>query len=234
VWAFFATFTTYFGGMFLAMFIKKKTFKHQALFRSLFVLTLAVPQFITLRVMYVMFNDFGPINQWLLSQTIITDRILFWSDINLAKTLIILVNMWVGIPYYMLLMSGLLLNIPKDHYEAAAIEGASRWQQFRFITFPHLLFMTSPLLITGFVGNINNFNVIWLLTGGRPLGLGTGGVAGGTDILITWLYKLTMQNNPEYNLGAAIGIIMFIFSSVISLFIFRKSSAYAREEEFQG
>ncbi|MCX5775988.1 MAG: ABC transporter permease subunit, partial [Firmicutes bacterium] len=135
--------------------------------------------------------------------------------------------------FYMLLISGLLLNIPKDYYEAASIEGASKGQQFRKITFPHIFFMTTPLLITSFVSNINNFNVIWLLTGGGPLGQGTGGVAGSTDILITWLYKLTMQNNPEYNLGAAIGIIMFIISAIISLLIFRNSSAYKREEEFR-
>ena len=93
--------------------------------------------------------------------------------------------------------------------------------------------MTTPLLITNFISNINNFNVIWFLTNGGPTGLGTGGSAGGTDILITWLYKLTMQHNPEYNIGAAIGIIMFIISASLSLIIYRRSAAYNREEEYQ-
>lgn len=233
VWAVLATFSCYFGGFFLAMLLAKKSVKPKILYRSLFVVAMAVPQFVTLRVMNTMFNEYGPINTLLLNWGVISGRVAFWDNVTWAKVLIVGVNMWVGIPYYMLLISGLLLNIPKDYYEAAAIEGASRGQMFRKITFPHIFFMTTPLLITSFVSNINNFNVIWLLTGGGPLGQGTGGVAGGTDILITWLYKLTMQNNPEYNLGAAIGIIMFIISAVISLIIFRSSSAYKREEEFR-
>ena len=233
IWAILATFTCYFGGFFLALLLGKKNVKPKILYRSLFVVAMAVPQFVTLRVMNTMFNEFGPINTILMNWGLISERIAFWDNANLAKTLIIFVNMWVGIPFYMLLISGLLLNIPKDYYEAASIEGASKGQQFRKITFPHIFFMTTPLLITSFVSNINNFNVIWLLTGGGPLGQGTGGVAGSTDILITWLYKLTMQNNPEYNLGAAIGIIMFIISAIIALLIFRNSSAYKREEEFR-
>ena len=95
-----------------------------------------------------------------------------------------------------------------------------------------LLYSTTPLLITNFVSNINNFNVIWLLTGGGPAGSDIGSGAGGTDILITWLYKLTMQSNPNYNLGSAIGIIMFIISAGLSLLIYRNSSSYKREGEF--
>ncbi len=233
VWAFFATFTTYFGGFFLALLIAKKTVKWKKVYRSLFVIAMAIPQFVSLRVMYSMFHDYGPINAILTSMG--GDRVLFWGDINTAKTLIILVNMWVGIPYFMLLISGLLLNIPKDYYEAAEIDGAGKWAIFRKITFPYILFSTTPLLITSFVGNINNFNVIWLLTNGGPMGQGTGGVAGGTDIFITWLYKLTMYNLnvAEYDIGAAIGIIMFIISSVISLVIFRNTGAYKKESEFR-
>jgi arabinogalactan oligomer/maltooligosaccharide transport system permease protein len=233
VWAFFATFTTYFGGFFLALLIAKKTVKWKKLHRSLFVIAMAIPQFVSLRVMYSMFHDYGPINSIITSLG--ADRILFWSDVNTAKTLIILINMWVGIPYFMLLISGLLLNIPKDYYEAAEIDGAGKWAIFKKITFPYILFSTTPLLITSFVANINNFNVIWLLTNGGPMGQGTGGVAGGTDIFITWLYKLTMYNLnvAEYDIGAAIGIIMFIISSVISLVIFRNTGAYKKESEFR-
>ena len=233
VWAFFATFTTYFGGFFLALLIAKKTVKWKKLHRSLFVIAMAIPQFVSLRVMYSMFHDYGPINSIITSLG--ADRILFWSDVNTAKMLIILINMWVGIPYFMLLISGLLLNIPKDYYEAAEIDGAGKWAIFKKITFPYILFSTTPLLITSFVANINNFNVIWLLTNGGPMGQGTGGVAGGTDIFITWLYKLTMYNLnvAEYDIGAAIGIIMFIISSVISLVIFRNTGAYKKESEFR-
>lgn len=233
LWAFFATFTCYFGGFFLALLIAKKTVKWKKLYRSLFVVAMAIPQFVSLRVMYALFHDFGPINQLLMNMG--AKQILFWSDVRLAKTLIILINMWVGIPYFMLLISGLLINIPKEYYEAAEVDGASKWYTFKKITFPYIIFATTPLLITSFVSNINNFNVIWLLTRGGPLGQGTGGVAGGTDIFITWLYKLTMYNLnvAEYDIGAAIGIIMFIISSVISLIIFRNTGAYKKESEFR-
>lgn len=140
--------------------------------------------------------------------------------------------MWVGIPYYMLLMSGLLINIPNDYYEAARIEGASKWQQFNRITFPNILFMTTPLLITSFVSNINNFNVIYFLTNGGTIANGVSNTAYATDILITWLYTLTMKKF-DYNFGAAIGIIMFIISATISLLVFRKSKAYNNEEAYR-
>lgn len=235
VWATLATFTCYFGGFLLAMLLAKKTIRWKPVWRSIFVIAMAVPQFVSLRVMNSMFHTYGPINTLLLNLGIIETRINFWADVNIAKTLIIFINMWVGVPYYMLLISGLLLNIPKDYYEAAEIEGAGKFAIFRKITFPYIFFMTTPLLITGFVGNINNFNVIWLLTNGGPSGQGTGGVAGGTDILITWLYKLTMYdlNVAQYDMGAAIGIIMFIISATLSLIIFRRSSAYKKEEEFR-
>lgn len=235
IWAILATFTCYFGGFLLALLLAKKTIRWKPVWRSIFVVAMAVPQFVSLRVMNSMFHTYGPINTLLLNLGLIETRINFWADVNVAKTLIIFINMWVGIPYYMLLISGLLLNIPKDYYEAAEIEGAGKFAIFRKITFPYIFFMTTPLLITGFVGNINNFNVIWLLTNGGPSGQGTGGVAGGTDILITWLYKLTMYdlNVAQYDLGAAIGIIMFIISATLSLIIFRRSSAYKKEEEFR-
>lgn len=233
IWSVFATITCYFGGFFLALLISKKVLRWKKVWRSLFVITIAVPQFVSLRVMYAMFHDYGPINTMLVN--IGLERISFWSNTIVAKILIILVNMWVGIPFFMLIISGLLLNIPRDNYEAAEIDGASKGQIFRKITFPYILFATTPLLITQFVHNMNNFNVIWLLTGGGPMGQGTGGVAGGTDIFITWLYKLTMYNLnvAEYDIGAAIGIIMFIISAVISLIIFRRTGAYKHEEEFQ-
>lgn len=234
IWTVFATLTCYFGGIFLALLINKPCFRHKTLFRSMFVVVMAVPQFVSLRVMYVMFHEHGPINALLTKSWGLVDAAIpFWQDPLYAKILIIVINMWVGIPYFMLLCSGLLMNIPKDLYEYAQTEGASKWYMFRKITFPHLLFMTTPLLISNFVSNINNFNVIWLLTGGGPMGQGTGGTAGATDILITWLFKLTMQNNPEYNLGAAIGILMFLISATLSLVVFRRSSAYNKEEEFQ-
>lgn len=224
IWSFFATFTCYFGGFFLAILLNNKLVKVKPLWRSLFVIIMAVPQFVSLKLMNSLFSDIGPVNQWIVSGG--GEAISFWTNEMWSKFLIIVINMWVGIPYNMLLISGLLLNIPKDNYEAAEIEGASKLQQFFKITSPYIFFMTTPLLITSFVNNINNFNVIFLLIGPG------GGYVNNTDIMITWLYKLTIMNQ-EYNIGSAIGIIMFIISATISLVIFRNSSAYKSEEEFR-
>lgn len=224
IWSFFATFTCYFGGFFLAVLLNNKLVKIKPLWRSMFVIIMAVPQFVSLRVMNSLFSDAGPINEWITQLG--GSPISFWTTPGLSHFLIIIINMWVGIPYNMLLISGLLLNIPKDNYEAAEIEGASKTQQFFKITFPYIFFMTTPLLITSFVNNINNFNVIFFLVGDG------GGQIASTDIMITWLYKLTIMSS-EYNIGSAIGIIMFIISATISLVIFRNSSAYKSEEEFR-
>ncbi len=232
IWALLATFTCYFGGLFLAMLLNKKCIKGKVVYRSLFVIAMAMPQFVSLLVMRTMFEDYGPINTLMMNLGWISGPIEYWKSEYLARALIIFINMWVGIPYYMLLMSGLLINIPKDYYEAATIDGASRYQQFKRITFPNILFMTAPMLITSFVSNINNFNVIWFLTSGGPANSDISGTAGKTDILITWLYQLTMKRG-DYNFGAAIGIIMFIISATLSLIIFRRSGSYKNEEAYR-
>ncbi len=232
IWALLATFTCYFGGLFLAMLLNKKCIKGKVVYRSLFVVAMAMPQFVSLLVMRTMFEDYGPINTLMMNLGLISGPIEYWKTEYLARGLIIFINMWVGIPYYMLLMSGLLINIPKDYYEAATIDGAKKWQQFKKITFPNILFMTAPMLITSFVSNINNFNVIWFLTNGGPANSDISGTAGKTDILITWLYQLTMKRG-DYNFGAAIGIIMFIITATLSLIIFRRSGSYKNEEAYR-
>jgi arabinogalactan oligomer/maltooligosaccharide transport system permease protein len=231
IWAFFATFTNYFGGILLAALINKKLIKWKKVWRTIFIITMATPQFVSLLIMYQMFGTQGPVNQTLLNLGIIDQGINFWGIQWQARTLVIIINMWIGIPYLMVLTSGILMNIPKDLYEAATVDGASRTQQFFKITMPYMLYVTAPLLVTGFISNINNFNVIYLLTQGRPYGVGLVN-AGGTDILITWLYQLT-RTHRMYNLSAAIGIIIFLMSAVISLGIYRNTAAYKREGELR-
>ena len=126
--------------------------------------------------------------------------------------------------------SGILMNIPEDLYEAARIDGAGPIKMFTKITMPQILFVTAPFLITQFIGNINNFNMIYLLTGGEPFATDYY-VAGKTDLLVTWLYKLT-ADEKDYNLASTIGILVFIISIVISLLAYRRTSSYKREEEF--
>lgn len=240
VWAFFATFTNYFGGMLLAMLINKKGIKLKKLYRTLFVATIAVPQFVSLLIMSKMLDAGGGglgsgggiITQ--LIENIFGYHLQFGLDINTTRICIILVNMWIGVPYSMLMCSGILMNIPDDLYESARIDGAKPFRRFMKITLPYMLFVTGPYLITQFIGNINNFNVIFLLSGGGPGDLlkYTDG-AKGTDLLITWLYKLSLGIDRNYKLASVIGIIVFVISAAFSLIVYNKSSAVKGEDNFQ-
>ncbi len=230
IWAFFATFTNYFLGMLVAMMINKKGIRLKKLWRTVLVLTVAVPQFISLLYVSRMFSDEGIVNGFLMSMGWITRAIPFWTDPTLARIMVIVINIWIGIPYLMLIATGVLMNIPADLYESARIDGANPVQQYIKITLPYMLFVTGPYLLTSFISNMNNFNVIYLLTGGAPYTLTDG--AGRTDLLITWLYRLTVTNN-EYNMAAVIGIMVFLVVAVISLIVYNFMPSIKNEEDFQ-
>ncbi|MGT2950996.1 sugar ABC transporter permease [Streptococcus cuniculi] len=227
IWAFFATVTSFFFGVLLAIWINSKNIKGKKVYRTLFVLTMAVPQFISLLIMQNMFHASGPINAYLMNLHLISAPIPFLTDAVMAKIFVILINMWVGIPATMLVSTGIIINLPTEQLEAATIDGASKFQIFRYITFPQILFVMAPSLIQQFIGNINNFNVIYLLTGGGPLNSDFYG-AGETDLLVTWLYKLTVEV-ADYNLASVIGIIIFVLSAVVSLIAYNKVNAYQRQ-----
>ena len=229
VWAFFATFLNYLLGMLLALLINRKNTKGKKFWRFCFVLSIAVPQFVTLMIMNIMLQPSGAINV-LLQNLGITNRPLpFWTDAVWARITVIVINLWVGIPYTMLQVTGILHNIPRDVYEAAQIDGAGNATIFRRITLPYMLFVTTPYLIVSFIGNINNFNVIYLLTGGGPVRVGDS--AGQTDLLVTWLYKLTITEE-YYNIGAVVGILTFVVMTVITLLTYRRTGSYKDEEAF--
>ncbi len=145
---------------------------------------------------------------------------------------IIIINIWIGIPYLMLIATGILMNIPADLYESARIDGANALQTYAKITLPYMLFVTGPYLLTSFIGNINNFNVIFLLSGGRPLSMELSGNAGYTDLLITWLYKMTVTDT-NYKLAAVIGVIVFIITAAINLLVYNMIPSVKNEEDFQ-
>ena len=237
IWAIFATFTCYFGGIILALLINKKGLKGKKVFRTIFVLTIAIPQFISLLAMRNLLSNAGPINNLIVN-------VFHWSstpisflglestgnNVYLARVMVIVINMWLGIPYTMLMTSGILMNIPEDLYEAAKVDGTGTFKMFFKITFPYIFFITTPYLISSFIGNINSFNTIFLLTGGGP---SVGSFkAGETDLLVTWLYKLTIENG-EYNTGAVIGILTFLITATITLITYRHSNAYKEEDTFQ-
>lgn len=232
MWAVVATFTNYILGMVVALMINKKGIKFKALWRTLFVIAIAVPQFVSLLLMNQMLQANGAINVILsYFNGGVNPGIQFLNSTTLmARITVIIVNLWVGIPYTILSMSGILMNIPEDLYESARIDGASPVKTFTKITLPYMIFVTTPQLITQFVGNINNFNVIYLLTGGGPT-TEQFYQAGRTDILVTWLFNLTM-GSQDYGLAAAIGILVFIVCATLSLLIYNNSKSMKDEEAF--
>ena len=232
IWAFFATFLTYFGGMGLAILINKKGVKFKKLWRTILVMTIAIPQFVSLLYVSKMFNNDGIVNGFLMDLNIIAEPIKFWDNKDIARVTIILINCWIGMPYTMLICTGLLMNIPADLYESARIDGANAFQMFTKITLPYMLFVTGPYLLTSFTGNLNNFNVIFLLSGGGPTSLQLAGSAGYTDLLVTWLYKMTV-NKTYYKMASVIGIMVFIVTAVISLGVYNLLPSVKDEEGFQ-
>jgi arabinogalactan oligomer/maltooligosaccharide transport system permease protein len=132
----------------------------------------------------------------------------------------------------MLITTGILMNIPEDLYESAKIDGANGFQMFKSITLPYMLFVTGPYLLTQFTGNLNNFNVIYLLSEGGPTSMSLTGGAGSTDLLVTWLYKLTL-NDTNYAMAAVIGIMVFVVTAVISLVVYNMLPSVKDEEGFQ-
>lgn len=226
IWAIFATATNFIFGIILALIINTRGLKFKKMWRLFFVITVAVPQFISLLIMKNLLSDSGPINGLLHKLGLINANhpLPFLSDPIWAKFSIIVVNMWVGIPITMLVASGIIMNLPQEQIEAAEIDGANRFQIFKSITFPQILLVMTPALIQQFIGNINNFNVIYLLTQGGPSNSNFY-QAGTTDLLVTWLYNLTI-NAADYNIASVIGILIFSFSAFFSLLAYTRSNAY--------
>ena len=232
IWAFFATFLNFFLGTIMAMIIERKTTRFKGLWRTILSFTIAVPQFVSLMIISTMFKDNGAAQRLFQALGFVAQgkNLPFWTDATWARVTIILVNVWVGIPYTVMSVTGILKNIPADQYEAADIDGANVVQQFRYITLPYMIFVMTPTLITTFTSNINNFNVIYLLSGGGPTYVGD--TAGQTDLLVTWLYKLSVDKQ-QYNLAAVIGIMTFVILAFVSLVTYRNSASYKEEGAFK-
>lgn len=230
VWATLATVTTYFIGLFYALILNHPRVRFKKFWRTLFILPWAVPAVVSLLIFRNLFNgEFGPINQYL--KLIGLEAIPWMSDPFWAKFAIIAVNLWLGFPYWMALMSGVLTNIDKDLYEAAEIDGAGTLQRFRSITLPLILYSTAPLLIMSFAHNFNNFNVIFLFNSGGPANPSYS-FAGSTDILISWIYKLTLDQN-KFNMASVVSIFIFVVVASFSIWNFRRTRAFKEEDLIQ-
>jgi arabinogalactan oligomer/maltooligosaccharide transport system permease protein len=248
IWAFLATFTTYILGILLAKFINNEHTKGKKVWRSLFVVTIAIPQFVTLLLVSKMFSNYGIVNgicskigltSFLQSIGLVSKSLTyipFLTKPGWAHVMIILINIWVGVPYQMLIATGILMNIPTDQLESAKIDGATNFQIFWKITMPYMLFVTGPSLITSFIGNINNFNVIYLLTGDYTTTNSSFAAADASevDLLVTWLFNLTSESTTKrYYMASVIGIIIFIICAALTLISFRKMTSGDKEEVYQ-
>lgn len=245
-WAIFATFTNYFLGMMVAMLINKKGIKFKKFWRTVLVMTIAIPQFVSLLYVRNLFNQGGYIGNFFITNNLLPEALTsaniqsLWGHPLTAKILLVVINIWVGIPYVMLMATGILMNIPADLYESSRVDGANSFQQFFKITLPYMLFVTGPYLLTSFVGNLNNFNIIHFLSGGGPTYTtadgytGAGGVTvGHTDLLVTWLYRMTMGSaKVEYYSASVIGIMVFLVVAVLSLIVYNIIPSTKNEEDY--
>lgn len=213
-------------GVFLAILVNQKDLKLKRFIRTMFVLPWAVPGFVTILVFAGMFNDsFGAINNDILAFFSISP-IPWMTDALWTRVALILIQGWLGFPYIFIVTTGILQSIPEDLYEAAVIDGATSWDKFMNITLPVILTSMAPTLITQYTFNFNNFNIIYLFNGGGPATPGS--TAGGTDILVSWIYKLTMQSS-QYALAAALTILLSVFVIAIAMWQFRKSNSFNQE-----
>ena len=210
--------STFAFGLLLALALNRKI-RGRRIYRSVLILPYAMPSIMSILIWAGMFNtEFGAINN------ILNTDIAWFSSANFARVAVLLVNLWLGFPYFYLICSGSLQAIPSELQEAAAIDGANPRQIFRSITLPLLLQILSPLLIASFAFNFNNFNLIYLLTGGGPRNTLDGEIAGATDILISYTYQIAFGTSIlDFGLASAISVLIFFLVASISFYGLRKS-----------
>jgi maltose/maltodextrin transport system permease protein len=204
-------------GLLLAVLLNWEALQCKAAYRLVLFLPYAVPGFISILVFKGLFNqNLGEVN--FILHGLFGIRPAWFSDPLLAKLMLLFVNVWLGFPYMMVLCSGLIKSIPADLYEASAVAGASPWANFWHITRPLILKPLTPLLISAFAFNFNNFVLISLLTGGRPDQLDTALPAGTTDILVSYTGRIAFQDaGQQFGLASAISTVIFLIVAAITL-----------------
>lgn len=230
--AFLSVFLTFALGLFIAYIYNDPKFPGRKLIQSLLLIPYTIPSLITILVWRGILNpEIGIVNKTL--QGWLNFSPPWFTDPWWAKAGILLVNLWLGYPYFMLVCSGALQAISKDIYEAAEIDGANPWQRFRQITLPLLLVAVGPLLVASFTFNFNNFNLIFLFIGGGPPIAGSPTPAGHTDILISYVYNLAFAGGRQvdYGFAAAISIVIFSIVALITLFQFRYTRMWEKVGE---
>jgi len=231
VWALFTVVLTFAVGMILALMLNKDTMKFRFLYRMLLIIPYSIPFFISVLIFKGLMNkDFGAFNEILMSWFAIK---IPWLEHSMwAKVSCLVVNLWLGFPYMLLVLTGILQSIPADVYEAAKIDGAGRWTTFWKITLPMIMSAVAPLLVGTFAFNFNNFVGIYLLTGGLPPMEGAATPVGDTDILISYTYRLAFEggSGQDFGLASAISIIIFVIIAVLTLINFRLSGVIKKKD----
>lgn len=226
IWTLIATTLQCAVGILLAILVNQKDLKFKPIIRTILILPWAVPGFVTILVFAGMFNEtFGVINNGILAAFGIEPK-QWMTDPFWTKTALIMMQTWLGFPFVFAMTTGVLQAIPDDLYEAATIDGASAWQKLRTITLPLVLYSIAPIIITQYTFNFNNFNIIYLFNNGGPAVMGSN--AGGTDILVSWIYKLTMSSS-QYAIAASITILLSIFVVGIALWQFRSTNSFKQD-----
>ncbi len=225
--------TTFALGLAIAIMFNDKDFPFKKFIRTLLLIPYTIPPLITILIWRGMLNvQFGIVNRMLGSLGLWAPP---WTTEPIwAQVAVLLVNLWLGFPYMMLVTSGALQSIPSDLYEAATVDGASSWQRFRNITLPLLLVAIGPLLIASYVFNFNNFGLIYLFIGGGPPIVGSATQAGHTDILISYVYKLAFESGGrgvQYGYASAISIIIFIIVGALTLMQYRFTNMWEEVSE---
>ena len=235
IWALAASTLQIVLGILTAIVANQPFVKGKRIFGVIFLLPWAVPAFITILTFSNMFNDsVGAINAQVIPLFAkifpFLDGVLIpWkTDPTWTKIALIMMQGWLGFPYIYVLTLGILQSIPNDLYEAAYIDGANGWQKFRNITFPMILAVAAPTLISQYTFNFINFSIIYLFNDGGPGSVG--GNAGSTDILISWIYKLTTNTSPQYSMAAAVTLIISVIVISISMIAFKKLHAFDMED----
>ncbi|MBU0997512.1 MAG: sugar ABC transporter permease [Firmicutes bacterium] len=258
IWAIFSTATVFFGGMFQAIVISSERVPFKKFWRTFLILPWAVPALISQMAFSVIFSDKGVVNAILKNAGLIDlfqkwgiisteydtlsgvqqffylgqETVQWFTNANniwFVRIALIVINIWLGAPYFMALMTSIMTSIDKTLYEAADIDGASKGQKFKFITFPLVMYSTAPILVMTFSGNFNNFGVIYFITQG---GTGAGDIdsafAGSTDILISWMYTLTVSKKV-YNMASVFSILIFIIVGSVAAWNYSQMRAFKED-----
>lgn len=219
-YAFLVVAMTFFLGLLLALALNHPKLKAKRLYRSLLIVPYAMPGVLAALVWAGMYSTDGGVINRLLGAHIPWLEHPWW-----AKAAILIQQLWAGSPYMFLISTGAIQSLSPDIVEAASVDGASGWQVFSKIKLPLILLTLSPLLIASYAYNFSNFGAIYLLTGGGPVMLSSGGIAGHTDILISYTYKLAFSSGKgsEYGLASAVSFLNFLIVATLSIYGFRKS-----------